>query len=94
MQQTVDAVVNVTKDQDVAVVLDLVSVTTLVSGSSYFFCSAAAIAGAETVVDADATTAVSGSLSYSSAVADSVEMAVVETVADVVADATICAANL
>lgn len=94
MQQTVDAVVNVTKDQDVVVVLDLDSETTLVSGLSYFFCSAAAIAGAETVVDADATIAVSGSLSYSSAVADSVETAVVLTVADVVADATICAANL
>ena len=94
MQQTVDAVVNVTKDQDVVVVLDLVSVTTLVSGLSYFFCSAAAIAGAETVVDADATTAVSGLSSYSSSVADSAEMAVALTVADVVADATICAANL
>ena len=94
MQQTVDAVVNVTKDQDAVVVLDSDLVTTLVSGSSYFFCSAVAIAGAETVVDADATIAVSGSSSYSSAVADSVGMAVVETVADVVADATICAANL
>jgi len=66
--------------------------TTLVSGSSYFFCSVAAIAGAETVVDADATIAVSGSSSYSSAVADSAETAVVLTVADVAA--TICAANL
>ena len=68
--------------------------TTLVSGSSYFFCSAAAIAGALTVADADATIAVSGLSSYSSAVADSAETAVVLTVADVVADATICAANL
>ena len=93
MQQTVDAVVNVTKDQDADVVLDSDLVTTLVFGSSYFFCSAAAIAGAETVVDADATTAVSGSLSYSSAVADSV-LAEAEMVVDVVADATICAANL
>ena len=93
MQQTVDAVVNVTKDQDVVVVLDLDSETTLVSGLSYFFCSAAAIAGAETVVDADATIAVSGLLSYSSAVADSV-LAEAEMVVDAVADATICAANL
>ena len=92
MQQTVDAVVNVTKDQDAVVDSDLA--TTLVSGSSYFFCSAAAIAGAETVVDADATIAVSGSSSYSSSVADSAETAVALTVADVVADATICAANL
>ena len=68
--------------------------TTLVSGSSYFFCSVAAIAGAETVVDADATIAVSGSSSYSSAVADSGATAVVLTVADVVAAATICAANM
>ena len=66
--------------------------TTLVSGSSYFFCSVAAIAGAETVVDADATIAVSGSSSYSSAVAALAETAVVLTVADVAA--TICAANL
>ena len=43
MQQTVDAVVNVTKDQEADVVLDSDSVTTLVSGSSYFF-SAAAVA--------------------------------------------------
>ena len=93
MQQTVDAVANVTKDQDVVVVLDSDLVTTLVSGSSYFFCSAAAIAGAETVVDADATIAVSGLLSYSSAVADSV-LAEAEMVVDAVADATICAANL
>ena len=68
--------------------------TTLVSGSSYFFCSAAEIAGAETVVDVDATIAVSGSSSYSSAVADLAETAVVLTAADAVADATICAANL
>ena len=68
--------------------------TTLVSGSSYFFCSVAAIAGAETVVDADATIAVSGSSSYSSAVADSGATAVVLTVVDVVAAATICAANM
>lgn len=94
MQQTVDAVVNVTKDQDADVVLDSDLVTTLVSGSSYFFCSAAAIAGAETVVDADATIAVSGLSSYSSSAADSAETAVALTVADVVADATICAANL
>ena len=67
--------------------------TTLVSGSSYFFCSAAAIAVAETVVDAVATIAVSGLSSYSSAVADSAETAVVLTVADAVADVTICAAN-
>lgn len=93
MQQTVDAVANVTKDQDVVVVLDSDLVTTLVSGSSYFFCSAAAIAGAETVVDAVATIAVSGSSSYSSSVADSV-LAEAEMVADAVADATICAANL
>ena len=86
MQQTADAVANVTKD----LVVD--SETILVSGSSYFFCSVAAIAGAETVVDADATIAVSGSSSYSSAVADSAETAVVLTVADVAA--TICAANL
>ena len=92
MQQTVDAVVNVTKDQDAVVDSDLA--TTLVSGSSYFFCSAAAIAGAETVVDADATIAVSGLSSYSSSVADSAETAVALTVADVVADATICAAIL
>ncbi len=94
MQQTVDAVANVTKDQDVVVVLDLDSETTLVSGLSYFFCSAVAIVGVETVVDADATIAVSGSSSYSSSVADSAETAVDLTVADVVADATICAANL
>jgi hypothetical protein len=94
VQQTVDAVVNVTKDQDAVVVLDSDLVTTLVSGSSYFFCSAAAIAGAETVADADATIAVSGSSSYSSSAADSAETAVALTVADVVADATICAANL
>ena len=94
MQQTVDAVVNVTKDQDADVVLDSDLVTTLVFGSSYFFCSAAAIAGAETVADADATIAVSGLSSCSSAVADSAAMAVVLTVVDVVADATICAANL
>ena len=94
MQQTVDAVVNVTKDLDAVVVLDSDLVTTLVSGSSYFFCSAAAIAGAETVADADATIAVSGLSSYSSSVADSAETAVALTVADVVADATICAANL
>ena len=67
--------------------------TTLVSGSSYFFCSVAEIAGAETVVDAVATIAVSGLSSYSSAVADSV-LAEAEMVADAVADATICAANL
>lgn len=90
MQQTADAVANVTKDQ----VTDVDSETTLVSGSSYFFCSAAAIAGAETVVDADATIAVSGSSSYFSAVADSAATAMVLTVADVAADATICAANL
>ena len=94
MQQTVDAVVNVTKDQDAVVVLDSDLVTTLVSGSSYFFCSAAAIAGAETVVDADATIAVSGSSSYSSSAADSVATAVVLAVADVDVAATICAANL
>ena len=94
MQQTVDAVVNVTKDQDADVVLDSDLVTTLVFGSSYFFCSAAAIAGAETVADADATIAVSGLSSYSSSVADSAETAVDLTAADVVADATICAANL
>jgi hypothetical protein len=93
VQQTVDAVANVTKDQDVVVVLDLASETTLVSGLSYFFCSAAETAGAETVVDADATIAVSGSSSYSSSVADSV-LAEAEMVADAVADATICAANL
>ena len=90
MQQTVDAVVNVTKDQDAVVDLE----TTLVSGSSYFFCSVAAIAGAETVADADATIAVSGLSSYSSSAADSVETAVVLTVADVDVAATICAANL
>ena len=91
MQQTVDAVVE-TKDLT-DVVAD--SETTLVSGSSYFFYSVAAIAGAETVVDADAvaTTAVSGSSSYSSSVADSATTAVVLTVAVVDADATICAAN-
>jgi len=88
VQQTVDAVAE-TKD-----LTDVDLVTTLVSGSSYFSCSAVAIAGVETVVDVDATIAVSGSSSYSSAVADSVETAVVLTVADVVADATICAANL
>ena len=93
MQQTVVAVVNATKDQDAVVVLDSDLVTTLVSGSSYFFCSAAAIAGVETVVDADATIAVSGSSSCSSAVADSV-LAEAEMTADAVADATICAANL
>ena len=89
MQQTVDAVVQTKVLTDADVDLE----TTLVSGSSYFFCSAAAITGAETVVDADATIAVSGSLSYSSAVADSV-LAEAEMVVDVVADATICAANL
>lgn len=94
MQQTVDAVANVTKDQDVVVVLDLASETTLVSGLSYFFCSAAATAGAETVVDADATIAVSGSSSYSSSVADSAETTMALTVADVDVAATICAANL
>ena len=94
MQQTADADASVTKDQDADVVLDSDLVTTLVSGSSYFFCSAAAIAGAETVADADATIAVSGLSSYSSSVADSAETAVALTVADVVADATICAANL
>lgn len=70
------------------------SETTLVSGLSYFFYSAVEIAGAETVADADATIAVSGLSSCSSAVADSAAMAVVLTVVDVVADATICAANL
>ena len=70
------------------------SETTLVSGLSYFFYSAVEISGAETVADADATIAVSGLSSYSSAVADSAAMAVVLTVVDVVADATICAANL
>ena len=87
-----DADANVTKDQDV----DVASETTLVSGSSYFFCSAAAIAGAETVADvvADATIAVSGSSSYSSSAAASAETAVVLTVADVDVAATICAANL
>jgi len=93
VQQTVDAVVNVTKDLDAVVVLDSDLVTTLVSGSSYFFCSAAAIAVAEIVVDAVATIAVSGLSSYSSAVADLV-LAEAEMVADAVADATICAANL
>ena len=93
MQQTVDAVANVTKEQDADVVLDSDSVTTLVSGSSYFFCSAAAIAVVETVVDAVAMIAVSGLSSYSSSVADSAETAVVLTVADAVADVTICAAN-
>ena len=70
------------------------SETTLVSGLSYFFYSAVEIAGAEIVADADATIAVYGLSSYSSAVADSAAMAVVLTVVDVVADATICAANL
>ena len=74
--------------------MDADSETTLVSGSSYFFCSVAAMAVVLTVADVAATIAVSGSSSYSSAVADSAETAVVETVADVVADATICAANL
>lgn len=87
MQQTVDAVVE-TKDLT-DVVVDLV--TTLVSGSSYFFCSAVAIAGVLTVAVADATIAASGSSSYSSSVADSV-LAEAEMVA--VVDATICAANL
>ena len=41
-----------------------------------------------------ATIVVSGSLSYSSAVADLAETAVVLAAADVVADVTICAANL
>ena len=72
MQQTVDAVVNVTKDQDVVVVLDLVSVTTLVSGSSYFFSAVAVTLGVQTVADADvAMTAAYGSSSYYSAVAAS-----------------------
>ena len=93
MQQTADADASVTKDQDADVVLDSDLVTTLVFGSSYFFCSAAEIAGAETVADADATIAVSGSSSYSSSVADSV-LAEAEMVVDAVADATICAANL
>lgn len=94
MQQTVDAVANVTKDQDAVVVLDLVLVTTLVSGLSYFFCSAAAMAVAEAVADVDATIAVSGLSSYSSSVADSV-LAEAEMVVDAkaAADATICAAN-
>ncbi len=95
MQQTVDAVVNVTKDQDAVVVLDSDLETTLVSGSSYFLSSVAATAGVETVADvvADATIAVSGSSYFLSSVADSV-LAEAEMVADAVADATICAANL
>ena len=90
MQQTADAVAE-TKDLTAA---DVDLETTLVSGSSYFFCSAVAIAGAETVADAVATIAVSGLSSCCSAVADLVETAVALAVVAVVADATICAANL
>ena len=84
MQQTADADANVTKDQ----AADVDSETTLVSGSSYFLSSVVAIAGAEAVVDADATIAVSGLSSCCSSVA-----ALATTEAAAVADATICAAN-
>lgn len=91
MQQTVDAVVNVTKDQDADVVLDSDSVTTLVSGSSYFFSAVAVTLGVQTVADADvAMTAAYGSSSCYSSVAD-LEATEAETTADVAA--TICAAN-
>ena len=93
MQQTVDVAADVqTKDLTDAVV-DLE--TTLVSGLSYFFYSVVAIASVQAVADAvaDATIAVSGLSSCSSSAADSVETAVVLTVADVDVAATICAAN-
>lgn len=80
MQQTVDAVANVTKD----LVVDVDLETTLVSGSSCFSYSAVATAGAEIVVDVDATIAVSGLSSCCSAVAD-LEVTEVETAADVAA---------
>lgn len=80
MQQTVDAVANVTKD----LVVDVDLETTLVSGSSYFSYSAVATAGAEIVVDVDATIAVSGLSSCCSAVAD-LEVTEAETAADVAA---------
>ena len=93
MQQTVDADVDA-KDQmdvDVTMVLDSVLETTLVSGSSYFFCSAAETVLVQDVEDADVTTVVSGLSSYYSAVADLAETAAVQTAVAVVA--TICAAN-
>ena len=80
MQQTAVAVAE-TKDLMDA---DVDSETTLVSGSSYFFYSAVATAGALTVVDADATIAVSGLSSCCSAVAD-LEATEAETAADVAA---------
>ena len=89
MQQTADAVANVTKDlTDV----DADLVTTLVSGLSYFLSSVAVA-----VVTAEAasvvTTAVSGlSSCYSSAVAGETTVEAVLVAVAVVA-ATTCAAN-
>lgn len=80
MQQTADAVAETKDLMDVDVDLE----TILVSGSSYFFYSVAATAGAEIVVDADATIAVSGLSSCCSAVAD-LEATEAETAADVAA---------
>lgn len=63
MQQTADAVANVTKDQTV-VDLEII----LVSGSSYFFSSVAEITGVQDAAMAVVMTAVSGSsYSFSSA---------------------------
>ena len=93
MQQTVDADVDA-KDQtdvDVETELDSVLETILVSGLSYSFCSAAETDVVQDVADLDVMTAVSGSLSYYSAVADLVETAVAQAVVAVAA--TICAAN-
>ena len=84
MQQT--AVANVTKDlTDV----DVVSVTILVSGSSYSFYAVAITAGVQDVADvAVAMTAAYGSSSYCSSVA---ALATTEVVVDV--DATITASK-
>ena len=87
MQQTADAVANVTKDQAVDAVLE----TTLVSGSSYFFFAVAETAGVLTVAVAVAVMTACGSSSCYSSVAALVET---EAVMVAVADATTAATKI
>ncbi len=88
MQQTVDAVANVTKDlTDVDAVLE----TILVSGLSYFLSSVAVLEITEAV--ADATTAVSGLSSCYSAAADGETITEAATAITADVAATICAAK-
>ena len=86
MQQTADAVANVTKDQAV----DADAETILVSGLSYFSYSAVETAGVLTVVDAAATIAAYGLSSCCSSV---VALATTEVAADADVDATTVASK-